>query len=335
MTEQYSNPLVPTPQPLPEGKPYRVLLYYKYVKVPDHEAYAERHLEFCKQLGLKGRILIAPEGINGTCSGTVEQCEAYVEHMRLDPLFADMQYKIDEEDAHVFKKLFVRARQELVTFRLPYELDPNEITGTYLKPAEWKEMMQREDVIIVDARTDYEYDIGHFKGAIRPDGVTSFRQFPEWVRENLAQHKDKPVLAYCTGGIRCEKFTGFLLKEGFSNVYHLEGGIVSYGKDPATKGELWDGKCYVFDERIAVPVGESDAVAGQCKYCGTPRDIIQNCANLSCRSQIVICDECAGTHKGACSEACMTAERNIYPHRYKKQWIAAQQASASLSHPIS
>lgn len=318
MTVQPTQPL--TPQ-------YRVLLYYIYVRIEDHEAVAERHLAFCKKLGVKGRILIAKEGINGTLSGTPEQTDRYIEHMRQDSRFADIVYKVDESHEHVFKKLFVRAKNELVTFRLPYDLDPNEITGKYLKPAEWKEMMQRDDVIIVDARTDYEYDIGHFKNAIRPDGVTSFREFPEWVRENLAQHKDKPVLAYCTGGIRCEKFTGFLLKEGFTDVYHLEGGIVTYGKDPETQGELWDGKCYVFDERIAIPVGEkSRGSAGKCRSCSTPWDEIQNCANLSCRSQIVVCPECEAKTKRSCSEACYNAERNIFPFRDKKAWLEAQRS---------
>ena len=325
MTEEFS--IAQEGQTARVEKPYRVLLYYKYVKVADHQAYAARHLEFCKELGIKGRILIAPEGINGTCSGTVEQCERYIAHMEQDEYFSGMKYKVDEVQGHVFKKLFVRAKDELVTFRVDYDLDPNKEVGKYLKPKEWKEMLQRDDVIVVDARTDYEYDIGHFRGAIRPDGVTSFREFPKWVRENLEQYKEKPVLTYCTGGIRCEKFTGFLLKEGFKNVYHLEGGIVTYGKDPETQGELWDGKCYVFDERIAVPIGEKAGdVAGKCKYCSTPRDLIQNCANLSCRSQIVICNECEPKHKGACSEACQTAERNIYPYRTKKEWLAAREA---------
>jgi UPF0176 protein len=329
MTQQQSQP-TDLGKPTGSVKKYKVLLYYKYVRIEEHEAYAAHHLRFCKELGVKGRILIAREGINGTLSGTPEQADRYIEHMRQDPRFADIVWKTDESDEHVFKKLFVRAKDELVTFRLPYDLDPNEITGQYLKPAEWKEMMQQEDVVIVDARTDYEYDIGHFKGAIRPEGVTSFREFPEWVRENLTEHKEKKILAYCTGGIRCEKFTGFLLKEGFKNVFHLEGGIVTYGKDPETQGELWDGKCYVFDERIVVPVGEkSNPNAGQCKYCGEPNDVIQNCANLSCRSQIVVCPKCEAEHKRACSDACRDSERNVYPYRTKKEWLAAQESLAS------
>lgn len=301
---------------------YRVLLYYKYVTIEDHEAYTAAHLRFCKEIGILGRILIAREGINGTLSGTIEQTEAYMAHMRQDPRFADMQYKIDEVAGHAFKKIFVRARNEIVTFRLPYELDPNEITGKYLKPKEWKEMMDRDDVVIVDARTDYEYDLGHFKNAIRPDGVTSFREFPEWVRTHLSEFKNKPILAYCTGGIRCEKFTGFLMKEGFSDVYHLEGGIVTYGKDLEVNGEGFEGKCYVFDERIAVPVGENK-VAGHCRYCDRLWDTYENCANLSCRTQVLVCPDCEAAHRRSCSESCKTAETNIYPYKTKKDYLQA------------
>lgn len=310
--------------------PYRVLLYYKFVSISDPEVYTKEHLAYCSELGVLGRILIAAEGINGTLSGTVDQTEAYMAQMKADPRFADMIFKIDEVDGHAFRKLFVRHRQELVTFRVPYELDPNKTVGKYLKPAEWREMMDRDDVIIVDARTDYEYDLGHFRGAIRPDGVKSFREFPEWVRNRLSEHKDKPVLTYCTGGIRCEKFTGFLLHEGFKDVYHLEGGIVSYGKDPETRGEAWEGKCYVFDERIAVTVGDrSRETVSTCLGCGTPWDQYQNCANLDCRTQIFLCPECEQERRRACSEACYHAPRNIYPFSDKKSWLAH---SESLAH---
>ena len=208
---------------------YRVLLFYKFVRIDNPEQFTAEHLQYCKDLGVKGRILIASEGINGTLSGTVQQTERYMRDLQANPLFSDIVFKIDEADGHTFKKMFVRHKKELVTFRYEKELDPNRIGGKRLSPAEFYEQLQNEDVIVLDGRNDYEYDIGHFRGAIRPE-VESFREFPEWIRNNLSGYKDKKVLTYCTGGIRCEKLTGFLLSEGFSDVAQLEGGIVTLRK---------------------------------------------------------------------------------------------------------
>ncbi|WP_339266069.1 rhodanese-related sulfurtransferase [Paenibacillus sp. FSL W8-0187] len=288
-----------------EQQKYQILLYYKFVQIPDPEAFKDEHLQYCKDLGLKGRILVASEGINGTVSGTIEQTEQYMQDMHANPLFADMVFKIDPSEGHAFKKMFVRHREELVTFRVEDELDPNEISGTRLAPQEFYEYLQRDDVIVIDGRNDYEYDIGHFRNAIRPE-VQSFREFPDWIRENLSEHKDKTILTYCTGGIRCEKLTGFMLKEGFKDVAQLEGGIVTYGKDPEVKGRLFDGKCYVFDERIAVPINQTDedVIVGKCHHCGKPEDRYINCDNDACHLQHVCCEECEELHHGCCSAEC-------------------------------
>jgi len=287
------------------GKPYRVLLYYKYVDIGNPEEFAREHLEFCKALGVKGRILVAREGINGTLSGTVEQTDAYMAHMREHPLFSDMAFKIDEADGHVFRRLSVRPRPELVTLRLEEDVDPRKLTGKRLKPKEFLEAMQREDVILLDGRNDYEYDIGHFRGAIRPE-VKTFREFPEWIRKNLSQYKDKKILAYCTGGIRCEKLTGFLLREGFKDVCQLDGGIVTYGQDPEVKGKLFDGKLYVFDERITVPVNRTgeEVVVGRCFHCGAPTEKYINCAYDFCHRQHLVCPDCEERRGGYCSPEC-------------------------------
>jgi UPF0176 protein len=287
-----------------ETKAFRVLLYYKYVTIENPEAFAAEHLQFCKDLGLKGRILVAPEGINGTVSGTVEATQTYMDTLHQDPRFADMVFKIDEADSHTFKKLFVRPRKELVTFRLAEDIDPNRLTGKYLSPKEWFEMMQNEDVVILDGRNGYEYDIGHFRGAIRAD-VNSFREFPEWLRTHFNQFKGKKVLTYCTGGIRCEKLSGYLLREGFEEVYQLHGGIVTYGKDPEVRGQMFDGKCYVFDERISVPINQvEDVIVGHCLHCGKPQDRYINCKYDLCHKQHICCPECETEHRGYCSEAC-------------------------------
>lgn len=288
-----------------ETKPYRILLYYKYVHVDQYEQFAAEHLEFCKALGVKGRILIAEQGINGTLSGTYEQTEAYMEHMRSNPLFSDMVYKIDESDTHAFKKLFVRPKKELVTLRYNKKLDPNVVTGKRLSPKEFHEQLQRDDVIVLDGRNDYEYDIGHFRNAIKPT-VESFREFPEWIRANLSDAKDKTILTYCTGGIRCETLTAVLIEEGFNDVAQLEGGIVTYGKDEEVKGRLFDGKCYVFDERISVPINstDEDIVVGKCYHCGKPEDRYINCADDLCHRKHICCEACEEEHESYCSPEC-------------------------------
>lgn len=293
-------------------KPYRILLYYKYVTIDNYEEFAKEHLSFCKELGLKGRILVAREGINGTVSGTVEQTDAYMSMMRSHPLFQDMVFKIDEADGHAFKKMFVRPRPELVTFRLEDDINPNELSGKRLKPREFFEALQQEDVIVLDGRNDYEYDVGHFRNAIRPE-VEAFREFPEWIRANLSHHKDKKILTYCTGGIRCEKLSGFLIREGFQDVSQLDGGIATYSKDPEVKGKLFDGKMYVFDERITVRVNhtEEETVVGKCLHCGKPSEKYINCTYDFCHNHHIVCDECEETHEGYCSDACREKDETL------------------------
>jgi UPF0176 protein len=295
-----------------DEKPYRILLYYKFTPIDDHEQFAKEHLKLCKELDLRGRILVAPEGINGTVSGTIEQTNAYKEALQKDPRFADIQYKIDEADEHTFKKMFVRPRDEIVTFRTD-DVDPNEMTGKYLSPKEFYEHLQDDDVIVLDGRNDYEYDIGHFRNAIRPD-VKTFKEFPEWIKNNLSQYKDKKIITYCTGGIRCEKLSGYMLKEGFEDVAQLHGGIVSYSKDPEVKGKLFDGKCYVFDERISVPINQTDedVVVGKCHHCGQTEDRYINCANPWCNLQHVCCTECEEKHKRSCCKECEEHPDNRY-----------------------
>lgn len=292
---------------------HQVLLYYHYVDIEDPEALAEEHLAFCNELELKGRVLIAKEGINGTVSGSIEQTERYMEAMNKNPLFHDMVFKVDAHDGHAFKKMHVRPRPELVTLRLEDDIDPREVTGEYLSPKEFLEAMQEEDTVILDARNDYEYDVGHFRGAIRPD-IHTFRDLPEWVRENKELLEGKKVLTYCTGGIRCEKFSGWLAKEGFENVGQLHGGIVSYGKDPEVQGERWNGQCYVFDERLVVPINhkEEHTVVGQDFFDGEPCERYVNCGKPECNRQMLCSEENEHKYLRGCSYECRIDERNMY-----------------------
>lgn len=293
-------------------KPYRVLLYYQYVTIENPEEFSKEHLKFCKDIGLKGRILVANEGINGTVSGTIEQTDQYMEAMHNDPRFADMVFKIDESDGHAFKKMHVRPRPELVTLRLEDDINPHDLTGEYLSPKEFYERMQEENTIVLDARNTYEYDLGHFRGAIRPD-VETFRDLPNWVRENKEMLKGKRILTYCTGGIRCEKFSGWLKKEGFEDVGQLHGGIVTYGKDPEVQGELWDGQCYVFDERIAVPINQKEhVIVGRDYFTGEPCERYVNCGNPECNEQLLMSEENEHKYMRSCSHKCRTQSRNRY-----------------------
>ena len=290
---------------------YNVLLYYKYINISNPEQYAAEHQEFCKSLNLKGRIIIASEGINGTCSGTIENTQQYIDYMHSDSRFSDMEFKSDKTDGHVFKKMHVRQKKELVTFRHSEDIDPNKISGRHLSPKEFFRKINENDVVILDGRTDYEYDLGHFRNAVRPD-VKSFREFPAWLRKNFKHYKDKPVLTYCTGGVRCEKLSGLLLNEGFKEVYQLEGGIVNYSQDAEVKGKMFEGKCYVFDERISISVNfaEEYKITGKCLHCGKPTDRYVNCANLDCHTQHFECEECEQKWARSCSEDCMNAERH-------------------------
>lgn len=294
------------------NKPYRVLLYYMYVPIENPEEFAALHLQFCKELGLKGRILVAAEGINGTVSGTVEQTEKYMEIMHQDERFADMVFKIDEEDEHAFKKMHVRHRSELVTLRLEDDINPNETTGKHLSPKEFYEAMQDPKTVVIDARNDYEFDLGHFRGAVRPD-ITAFRELPDWIRENKQQFEGKKILTYCTGGIRCEKFSGWLVKEGFQDVGQLHGGIVTYGKDPEVQGQLWDGQCYVFDGRISVPVNQvKHVIVGKDYFTGEPCERYVNCANPECNKQIICSEESEHKYLRGCTHECRVHPRNLY-----------------------
>lgn len=291
---------------------YRVLLYYKYVTIEHPEAFSKHHLKACRELGLKGRILVAKEGINGTVSGTVEQTNAYIDMMKNDKRFSDMVFKIDETNGHAFKKMHVRPRKEIVTLKLEDDLNPNEITGKYLEPKAFFEAMQAEDTVVIDARNDYEYDIGHFRGAIRPD-VEAFRDLPDWIREHKDELSGKKILTYCTGGIRCEKFSGWLVREGFEDVSQLHGGIVTYGKDPEVQGELWDGQCYVFDERISVPINQKEhTIVGKDHFTGEPCERYVNCANPDCDKRFMATEENEHKYLRSCSDECRTHPNNLY-----------------------
>ncbi|HKL95086.1 MAG TPA: rhodanese-related sulfurtransferase [Haploplasma sp.] len=291
---------------------YRVLLFYKYVTIDNPEEFTAQHLTYCNDLGIKGRILVSTEGINGTLSGTIEQTEQYMKDIKEDSRFSDMLFKMDDAGGHAFAKMHVRTRGEIVNFSLEDDINPNELTGNYLKPEEWLEAMNDPNTVIIDARNDYEYDLGHFRNAVKPE-IRNFRQLPNWIRENKEQFQGKKILTYCTGGVRCEKFSGWLKREGFEDVNQLEGGIHTYGTNEVTQGTLWDGQMYVFDERLGVPINRvAPTVVGKDYFTNEPCERYVNCANPDCNKQIIISKETEDKYLRACSDECRVHPRNRY-----------------------
>ena len=299
------------------AKPIRVLLYYKYLPIENAEQFAADHLAFCKSIGLKGRILVADEGINGTVSGDYETTQKYMDYVHSLPGMEDLWFKIDEEEEQAFKKMFVRYKKEIVHLGLEddnfdSDINPLETTGAYLSPKEFKDALLDEDTVVLDTRNDYEYDLGHFRGAIRPD-IRNFRELPQWVRDHKEEFMDKRVVVYCTGGVRCEKFSGWMVREGYKDVGQLHGGIATYGKDPEVQGELWDGKMYVFDERIAVDINHVDpVVVGKDWFDGTPCERYVNCGNPFCNRRILSSEENEDKYLRGCSHECRVHPRNRY-----------------------
>jgi UPF0176 protein len=287
---------------------YQTLLYYCYTPLVEAEQFAAEHLRFCKSLNLVGRIIVADEGLNGTVSGTKESCKQYMDTVLADPRFAHTDFKIDEVDKPSFIKMHCRYKSEIVHsgLRDPQVINPLERTGIHLEPKDFMEMKDQDDVVVLDVRSDYEHNLGRFKNAITLD-IQNFREFPEKINE-LAQYRDKKIITYCTGGIKCEKASALLLHEGFKEVYQLHGGIIKYGKEAG--GKDFDGKCYVFDNRVAVDVNTiNPTIASTCRNCGTSTTKMINCANPECNEHFTQCDACGIGLEGSCSTDCMKHPR--------------------------
>ncbi|HEX8548287.1 MAG TPA: rhodanese-related sulfurtransferase [Cytophagaceae bacterium] len=281
-------------------QPYKILLYYCYTTIADPEQFREEHHLFCLSLNLKGRIIVAGEGLNGTISGLHADCETYMATLKADERFKTIDFKLEEYPQHAFQKLHVRVKPEIVHSSLTH-IDPTEKTGIHLEPAEFKKLKDDEDVIVLDVRSNYEHSVGRFRNAMTLD-MENFREFPEKVKE-LEKYKDKKILTYCTGGIKCEKASAYLLENGFKNVYQLHGGIIKYGIEE--QGEDFDGKCYVFDNRIIVDINKvNPKVVSKCHICQVDSDRMVNCANAECNLHVPICDDCGWKMKGACSDEC-------------------------------
>lgn len=283
---------------------YEVILYYRFHEIKDPQSFCEEHKLFCKELGVKGRIYIGKEGINGTLGGTPEQVAAYKEQLTSIEGFDGIDFKTDTSDYIPFAKLICKTRDEIVAL-CEDDVDLSR-GGKYLEPPQWREVLEsEEEYVLIDVRNDYESKIGHFEGAITPE-VKNFYEFPDWL-DNLKVDKNKKVLMYCTGGIRCEKFSVLMKEKGWKDVNQLHGGILRYGKEEG--GVHFKGKCFVFDDRLVVPVNERDMEPiAECEITGKPADTYINCANMECNKLFVCSEEGARMMEGCCSEECRQSE---------------------------
>ncbi|MGB0954224.1 MAG: rhodanese-related sulfurtransferase [Planctomycetota bacterium] len=246
----------------------QVAALYKFVALPEFESLRQPLLETCRAHGIHGTLLLASEGINGTVAGTEKGIAALLEYLRKDLGLQDLEVKFSRASAPPFHRMKVRLKKEIVTMGVE-GIDPNQVVGTYVAPEEWNALIERDDVWLVDTRNDYEVGIGTFRGATDPD-IRTFREFPEWLRAQREQQKEPKVAMFCTGGIRCEKSTAFLKQEGVEDVFHLKGGILKYLENVPEEESLWEGECFVFDERVAVGHGLKEGSYGLCRACRFP-----------------------------------------------------------------
>lgn len=273
---------------------YEIILFYKYVFIENPGQMMLHQKELQAKLGLKGRTIIAHEGINATVEGTTEAIDAYLEDLFSDPRFEGTHIKRDPGTGNAFPKTSVKVRNELVTLGLPKEcdIDPNKLTGIHLKPSELHQWIaDGKEFYIVDMRNAYEHLVGYFKGSILP-AMDNFRDLPKFIKE-LEHLKHKTVLTVCTGGVRCEKASGYLLDQGFTDVYQLDGGIVSYMREYPNEDFL--GKLYVFDGRIATGFYTDDPkhqVVSKCRICDEPSERYTNCVIDDCNRKMIACQEC-------------------------------------------
>ena len=296
---------------------HQVLLFYKYVTILDPEALKAWVADRAKALGLTGRVLIAEEGINGTLEGTLEHTQLFARELLQDARFGDMQIKTSVGTGASFSKLSVRVRSEIVGTRFDKEkVDPRIRTAPHLAPKELRSWYENQkDFVVVDMRNDYEFRSGHFKDSINPE-LENSRDLPEALKK-LEPLKDKTVLTVCTGGVRCEKMSAFLLSEGFKDVYQLDNGIHGYmEKYP---GQDFLGTLYTFDKRLTMDFGGNREVIGTCYLCNTKTEAYVNCANNACHLHFLACEKCQKVEGTFCSVACVEGSKRL---------VASQQISA-------
>ncbi|MBH5322158.1 oxygen-dependent tRNA uridine(34) hydroxylase TrhO [Aurantiacibacter sediminis] len=300
----------------PTNAPVCVAALYQFTRFEDHAALREPLFSVCEAQGVKGTLLLAAEGINGTIAGSRKGIAAVLEYIRSLPGCEALEVKFSGAQEMPFHRMKVRLKREIVTMGEP-DIDPREHAGTYVDPAEWNALIADPDTIVIDTRNDYEVAIGQFDGAIDPK-TASFREFPEWFRRErerlLGEGKQPKVAMYCTGGIRCEKSTAFLNKEGVYEVYHLKGGILKYLEEIPPELSMWSGQCFVFDERVSVGHGLAQGEYGLCRACRRPVSTEDAASELY--EEGVSCPACHGERT--------EEQRARYRERQRQERLAAE-----------
>jgi UPF0176 protein len=286
----------------------KILLYYKFAPIADPEAVKLWQKTLCEKLQLKGRILISEHGLNGTVGGDIEDLKAYVKETKSYAPMKRVTFKWSDGSRDDFPKLSVRVRSEIVTFGVPDEIKVDEHGvvggGKHLSPTAVHKLVEErgEDVVFFDGRNAYEAEVGKFRNAVVPDTRTTRDFLDDLSSDKYKDIKDKPVVTYCTGGVRCEVLSVLMKNRGFKEVYQIDGGIVKYGEAFAGHG-LWEGKLYVFDKRMVLQFSEKAKDIGHCIHCDAKTSNFENCANQACNNLILICEDCA-VRTTTCSVAC-------------------------------
>ena len=299
----------------------QVLLFYKYVTIADPEAFANEIRTRGNELGFKGRILVAEEGVNGILEGSVDSTELFAKELLQNPMLTDMNIKRSEGNGEAFPRWSVKVRHEIVGTQFSYqEADPRVRTAPHLAPEKLREMYERdEDFIVVDMRNSFEIASGKFKKTIDP-GMVASRDLKD-VIVKLEQYKDKKVITVCTGGVRCEKMSAYLLNKGFKDVYQLENGIHAYmEKYP---GKDFMGALYTFDDRIVMDFGGDREIIDECHLCSHKTERYVNCANDECHLHILVCETCSPDRKNAyCSAKCKAHNAALARKAKIQEWLA-------------
>jgi len=251
---------------------YLTTAMYHFVNLPHFKTLREPLLNFCLARKIKGTLLLADEGINGTLAGSEKSILELLNYLKTDPLFEGnfkgLGHKESWSNKHPFYRMKIKLKKEIVTLGIP-GVSPTKVVGKYVKPQDWNKIISDPEVVLIDTRNDYEYAIGTFKNAINPK-TNTFREFPEYVKSHLNPKKHKKIAMFCTGGIRCEKASSYMMSKGFTEVYHLAGGILKYLEEVDLKESLWQGECFVFDQRVAIKHGLKVGKYDQCYACRYP-----------------------------------------------------------------
>ncbi|MCX8996879.1 rhodanese-related sulfurtransferase [Rhizobiaceae bacterium BDR2-2] len=294
------------PRPETHGA-FLVAALYHFAAFPGHAALREPLQALCDENGVKGTLLLAREGINGTIAGPDAGIRRVLAFLRAQPEFAGLEHKESHASKMPFLRMKVRLKKEIVTMGVE-DIDPNKVVGTYLDPRAWNELISDPDTILIDTRNDYETAIGLFRGAVDPN-IKTFREFPDWVRNNPGLHNKPKIAMYCTGGIRCEKATAFMKQEGFDEVYHLKGGILKYLEEMPEEESLWEGACFVFDERVSITHGLKEGEHTLCHACRYP--LTEEDRRSPLFEEGVSCPHCQGTHSAADLERYRQRQKQI------------------------